>query len=661
MAPFRIFSLGLAALAWQPVPASGDALYHGVFRELPPTVVTPEGWLAEVLRRQKDGLAMNREASGYPYDTDLWVGKLPKGQWKDYEQMAYFLDGAYRCGLLLNDRPLTDLALASINYVLDHPEPDGKLGPTEKDYGRKLSPDEADGPTSTGEQWPFAVFTRLLMAYHAATGDQRVIEGLSKHYRALPENFGMAPRDVMNVEGMCWLYTQTGDRLFLDLAERTWQNCLKGRISSVRGQYNLETLAAAPRLRGHGVTVSEQAKIPTLLYLATGKKEYLAASLGAFTALRRDHEQVDGVLSSDAALSGKDPSHSHETCVIIDYPWSLGYLAMATGDPQWADTVERAVLNAGMSVIDRDFRSHQYYSAPNQMAATFTSSHPSNGNRARPWQQYRPDHLPACCTGNLQRMIPTYANRLWLTDGRGGIATMLYGPNTVTAEVGADGTAVTIRETTGYPFDGAIELSFDARQPVKFPLYLRIPSWAENAQVSVNGMAWKEAPKHGTFFKMEREFAPGDVVKLELPMDLRMERPVENAVSIVRGPLLYVLKIGEKHTPDKKTLAGDADFPAWNVTSESAWNYSLALSGSEEVQKIKITEKPVSDFPWSQETAPVALTVPARKIPSWTATPENENPPLPKPPFELAAETEEVSLIPCGATQLRVSVFPSAR
>ena len=144
-------------------------------------------------------------------------------------------------------------------------------------------------------------------------------------------------------------------------------------------------------------------------------------------------------------------------------------------------------------------------------------------------------------------------------------------------------------------------------------------------------------------------------------MDLRMERPVENAVSIVRGPLLYVLKIGENHIPDAKTLAGDPDFPAWNVTPSSPWNYSLALNGPEDLGKIKITRKPVVDFPWSQETAPVVLTVQARKVPSWTATSENENPPLPKPPLKLATAIEEVSLIPYGAAQLRVSVFPSAQ
>ena len=46
---------------------------------------------------------------------------------------------------------------------------------------------------------------------------------------------------------------------------------------------------------------------------------------------------------------------------------------------------------------------------------------------------------------------------------------------------------VTINEKTDYPFDGAINLTVTTAQPVHFPLYVRIPGWADEATVSVNG------------------------------------------------------------------------------------------------------------------------------------------------------------------------------
>ena len=73
---------------------------------------------------------------------------------------------------------------------------------------------------------------------------------------------------------------------------------------------------------------------------------------------------------------------------------------------------------------------------------------------------------------------------------------------------------------------------------------------------------------------------------------------------------------------------------------------------------MKVERKPPTDFPWTQATAPVVLTVPARRVEGWDVTAMGQNPPLPEPPFTTSAQTEEVELIPAGATQLRLSIFP---
>jgi len=156
-----------------------------------------------MLRRQRDGLALHHKTCGYPFDTELWVGRIPKAHWPAYEQTAYLIDGAYRCGLLLQDKALMELGGQNIRYQLDHPQPDGKLGPAPADFGAVVGPDGAAGPRRTGFQWPFAVFTRALMAHYGATGDRAILEALTRHYLAAPADFGAAPRDVMNVEGMC--------------------------------------------------------------------------------------------------------------------------------------------------------------------------------------------------------------------------------------------------------------------------------------------------------------------------------------------------------------------------------------------------------------------------------------------------------------------------
>jgi hypothetical protein len=58
----------------------------------------------------------------------------------------------------------------------------------------------------------------------------------------------------------------------------------------------------------------------------------------------------------------------------------------------------------------------------------------------------------------------------------GGLAATLHGPSTVTAKV-ADGTAVTIKADTSYPFADTITYTVTTPKALSFPLYFRIPGW----------------------------------------------------------------------------------------------------------------------------------------------------------------------------------------
>ncbi|TSA32699.1 MAG: hypothetical protein D4R65_09015 [Verrucomicrobiaceae bacterium] len=573
---------------------------------------------------------------------------------------------------------LKKLGEDNIRFVLDHPAADGKLGPADMNAisikliggGKEgvIDKSETAAAPQTPTQWPFAVLSRALMAYYSATGDKRLIEALATHYLALPADFGKAPRDVDTIEGMVWVYGQTGDHRLLDKAKQTYKNF----TANPKSKWALSNLAAALPMSGHGVSVSEATKQPALLYLYTGEKEYLDAAVGGFTSIQRDHEMVDGVTSSDSGLSGKEPDHEHETCVISDYSWSLGYLLQASGDAKWADTVERCVLNAGLSVVDKDFKSFQYYASPNQVVATNSSMNPTTGTKYREHQAYRPDMSIQCCTGNVHRFLPNYAARMWMRDARGGIVAMLYGPCTLKTSAGSDPVSITINEKTDYPFDGAIELRITTAKPVHFPLYIRVPGWVDNATISVNAHPVTDKPTPAAFYKLDRTFRSGDVISINFPMKVRMENPVTQGVSLLRGPLVFALKIkvdarvGTKKMPD--TMKYDTAFPSWDLTPASPWNYALVLKGPEDLGKVKVSVRPIKAFPWTPDTSPVVLTAPARKVPAWVLGQAKSkagsiiaiNPPLPSPPLVFAPETEQVELIPDGATQLRISVFPAA-
>ena len=93
--------------------------------------ITPEGWVREILQRQKDGLTGHPEAMSYPFDSCCWAGDLEMSKnphywgsdWWRFEQSAYYVDGFSRLGYVLDDEELMAKGKANVDYVLDHPLP----------------------------------------------------------------------------------------------------------------------------------------------------------------------------------------------------------------------------------------------------------------------------------------------------------------------------------------------------------------------------------------------------------------------------------------------------------------------------------------------------------------------------------------------------------
>ena len=59
------------------------------------------------------------------------------------------------------------------------------------------------------------------MAYYINTGDKNVLDRMTTHYLAMDPEFGTPARgrDADTIEGMCWLYGQTGDARILAKAQ----------------------------------------------------------------------------------------------------------------------------------------------------------------------------------------------------------------------------------------------------------------------------------------------------------------------------------------------------------------------------------------------------------------------------------------------------------
>jgi len=668
---------------------------HAKFSELPLSSIEPQGWLKAFLVKAKNGLTGHLdEIGGAPFNTYGWGGPTLSNvppDWWSYEQNAYWCDGMTRCGYLLGDKDLIDKAALQTDYVLDHADTDGYLGPQ---YLKKSN------------RWPHAVFFRALCARYSATGDKRIPAALKRHFLSSPYNY-KSGRDLIALEAVLWTYERDGDPALLALAKTIYQNFANpparengpAMIANAGGQGPAMYTDGKPS-RAHGVGYNEAAKLGALIYGHTGEAETLRVSQEAYRKLDKFHTMVDGVNTSTEGLTPIDQLSSHETCDITDYCWSVGYVLMATGEVEYSDKIERAMFNAAPGAVTEEFNGLQYFSCPNQVLATRHSNHNFyyKGDRA---MAYSANHIAQCCSGNVNRMMPNFAARLWMKDANGGLVAAMYAPSTVTHRVGKEGSEVTIAEETRYPFKDQIRFRMKMAQATKFPFTVRIPGWCKGAKISVNGQPLQQELASGTFVTIDRSFKDGDEVLVTLPQQIKLTEWPGNSVAVERGPLVYSLTI-EEHWQTREEAEQELQ-DAWrvewrdfrcpgvralDVVPNSPWNYALAIDPETGPRGVQVIENEWADEnPFSRHSPPITLVVPAKRLIGWDLDRRNEivqrgewwhpnqtfvrkgnfafTPDLPTggkdSKVKLGDAVENIALIPFGCARLRLTTFPRVK
>jgi DUF1680 family protein len=446
------------------------------------------------------------------------------------------------------DRPeLRQMAEKLIDEVVAVQEPNGYLN-TYYQEDRKSLRMLPQTQTTGHELYNIGHMLQGAIAYYRATGDRKLLDaGIRFVDDFLLPNYGPAPKKPIvsghpEIEmGLIELYRTTGDKRHLELAGYILQGDKRIDLPERRTIYMFSgtPFTARTKLEGHAVRAMYACCGVTDYYMETGDDSYWQTLNRLWRDMTSTKMYVTGGVGSRAEGEAFGDAYElpnfrayGESCAAIgNMMWNWRMLAV-TGDAKFTDVIERALYNGINSGMSLDGAMYCYR---NPLA--FDAS---TGEKIRnPWYDV------TCCPPNLERTFASLPGYLYSTSSD-GIYVHLYENSQLDWHL-EDGIGLKVTQKTNYPWDGGVDLAVAPAQPAEFTVFLRIPGWADSAEVKVNGKAWTGAAA-GKYLSIRRRWADGDVIRLQVAMTPQVlaanPRVADDTgrVAVQRGPLVYCLE-----------------------------------------------------------------------------------------------------------------------
>ncbi|MDD8025756.1 MAG: glycoside hydrolase family 127 protein [Acidobacteriota bacterium] len=630
-----------------PAPAE-PGLAEPKFRPLPLGSIRPLGWLERQLRIQADGLSGHLDEFWPDVGQSKWFGGTAEG----WERAPYWLDGFIPLAWSLDDPALKAKASRYIEMIVAGQRADGWFAPYPLDAAEKRY-----------DLWAILLANKMLVQYHDATGDEKVLRTVERSLKALQAGLDRTPlydwgryRWFEGLLPVFHVYEKTGEKWLLDLGRK-----LRAQGFDYEAFYRGEDVTVPTPRRGlwkwakHVVNTGMAPKASALAWRLGPDQGNPAFPARMIALLDRYHGQVTGVFTGDECLAGKNPIQGTELCAVVEFMFSLEILLSVLGDPAFGDRLERIAFNALPATFTPDMWAHQYDQQVNQVQATVNPDHlwTTNGPESN---IYGLEPNFGCCTANMHQGWPKFAAHLWMATPEGGLAAAAYAPSR--ARFVSRGVPVTAELRTDYPFRETLTISVAVDKPVRFPLLLRVPAWARRPVLRVPGGS-EIGLEPGTFHRLDRAWSGTTEIELRFPMRAQATARYNEAVAVERGPLVYSLKLGEEWTrvnadkPHRELPHGD-----FEVRPTTPWNYGLpAAEAGDAAAAMTFEEKPVGARPFSPEGAGMIARTRGRRLKSWLL--QRGWAAEITPGLQASDEPlEDLALIPYGCSNIRVTEFP---
>jgi DUF1680 family protein len=415
------------------------------------------------------------------------------------------------------------------------------------------------------------------VAYFNATGKRKLLEvaiRFADHFDAL---FGPGKRHWVTGHqelelALVKLYNVTREPRYLKLADWLLEERGHGHAVGYTWTDWRDTAYAQDvlpvkqqtQITGHAVRAMYLYTGAADVAAITGDEGYMRAMQAVWEDVVHRNMYITGGIGSSGSNEGFSTDYDLpneraycETCASVGMVFWNQRMNRLTGEARYVDVLERSLYNGaldGLSATGDRF----FYGNP--LA--------SNG------QHFRREWFgTACCPANIARLVSSVGDYIY-GKSQDGLWVNLFIGSTTTQTLG--GQPAAIRMKTAYPWEGNVQIAVDPAQKTRFSLYVRIPGWAgaeavpgglyqfmqasqaASVSIRVNGEVVPYRSEKG-YAVLDRQWKKGDVVSVDLPMDVRRVvareevKAAQGRVALQRGPLVYCVE------------GADNDGQAWNL------------------------------------------------------------------------------------------------
>ena len=285
---------------------------------------------------------------------------------------------------------------------------------------------------------------------------------------------------------------------------------------AVRAMYLYCGMADLYSERGEDALLKSLRRIWLKMYKA---RMYVTGGIGS--------ERSTEGFGKDFALGNRD-SYS-ETCAAIgNMMWNWRMLQI-TGNCKYADLIERLLYNAMLVGQSIDGKKYTY---DNPLISL-------GKDERKEW------FLCACCPPNIARTISSLGNYIYSISEK-GIWVHQYIGNTTT--INFQSNLIKISQKSLFPWKEKVEIHLNLSKSQKFSIFIRIPNWSIDTELTVNGIKHSDGLSKGKYVEILRNWLDNDIILLTFKMKPNLiksdPRIKDNRgrAAISYGPLIYCLE-----------------------------------------------------------------------------------------------------------------------